>query len=181
MKVSQKRAKKGAAKSLDDLFQDLLKDTLWAENAIKEALPLMILNATSKDLKKALKDHLAETKIHIRTLKAVFKSIGEKAEEEKCDAMAGLLEEGEGILADTEPGAVRDAGIIAACQKVEHYEIASYGTMVAYAKILGYKEARQLLASVLVEEKTADKLLTKLAMTAVNLEANVEEEEEEYA
>lgn len=159
------KPKKGAAKSLDDLFEDCLKDALWAENALIDALPLMIENCTSKDLKKALQDHLKETKDQSKTLKAVFKSIDVKPEEEKCDAMQGLLDEGEGILEGTEPGHVRDAGIIAACRKVEHYEIASYQTMITYAQLLGHKEARDLLKEILKEEKDADKLLSQLAKT----------------
>ena len=165
------KAKADAAKSLDDLFEDCLKDALWAENAVKDALPKMVKNATSKNLKKALEDHLAETKEQIKKLKEVFKSIDVKPEEEKCDAMAGILEEGEGILEETEPGAVRDAGIIAACQKVEHYEIASYGTMSSYAKLLGHKEAKKLIDEILKEEKAADKALSDLAKTEINLDA----------
>ncbi|NGF55409.1 ferritin-like domain-containing protein [Parapedobacter sp. SGR-10] len=171
-KAQKVSPKKGAAKSLDDLFEDCLKDALWAENAVKDALPLMIKNATSKNLKKALEDHLAETKNQIKTLKEVFKSIGVKAEEEKCDAMAGILEEGEGILKETEPGSVRDAGIIAACQKVEHYEIASYGSMIAYARLLKHKEAKDLLSAILKEEKNADALLSKLATSEINVKAD---------
>jgi ferritin-like metal-binding protein YciE len=164
--------KKDAAKSLDDLFEEALKDALWAENAVKDALPKMIENASSKGLKQALKTHLTETKNQIKTLKAVFKSIGVKAEEEKCDAMQGILDEGEDILKSTEPGAVRDAGIIAACQKVEHYEIASYGTMSSYAKILKHTEAKKLIESILKEEKNADKILSKLATTEINISAD---------
>jgi len=171
-KAQKVSPKKGAAKSLDDLFEDCLKDALWAENAVKDALPLMIKNATSKNLKKALEDHLAETKNQIKTLKEVFKSIGVKAEEEKCDAMAGILEEGEGILKETEPGSVRDAGIIAACQKVEHYEIASYGSMIAYARLLKHKEAKDLLSAILKEEKNADALLSKFATSEINVKAD---------
>lgn len=155
--------KKNAASSLDNLFEDCLKDALWAENALKEALPLMSKNATSKDLKTALDDHLKETKEQVRKLKEVFKSIGAKPEEETCDAMQGLIEEGEGILEETEIGHVRDAGIIAACRKVEHYEIASYETMIIYAQLLGHKEAKAILQEILKEEKNADKLLRKLA------------------
>lgn len=165
-------AKSDAAKNLDDLFEDCLKDALWAENAVKDALPKMIKNATSKMLKKALEDHLAETKNQIKLLKNVFKSIGVKAEEEPCDAMAGILKEGEGILEETQPGAVRDAGIIAACQKVEHYEIASYGTMISYAGILKHKEAKKLLSTILKEEKNADKTLSALATSEINIEAD---------
>lgn len=162
MATKKVEPKKDAAKTLDDLFEDCLKDALWAENAVKSALPKMIKNATSKNLKTALEDHLEETKNHVKIVKEVFKSIGVKIEEEKCDAMQGILEEGEGILEETEPGAVRDAGIIAACQKVEHYEIASYGTMVAYAKLLKHKEAKSLLDTILKEEKNADKILSKM-------------------
>ena len=162
MATKKVEPKKDAAKTLDDLFEDCLKDALWAENAVKSALPNMIKNATSKNLKTALEDHLEETKNHVKIVKEVFKSIGVKIEEEKCDAMQGILEEGEGILEETEPGAVRDAGIIAACQKVEHYEIASYGTMVAYAKLLKHKEAKSLLDTILKEEKNADKILSKM-------------------
>lgn len=164
-------AKKDAAKSLDDLFEDALKDALWAENAVHKALPKMIKNATSAKLKKALEDHRKETANQIKMIKAVFKSIGVKAEEEKCDAMAGILEEGEGILEETKAGAVRDAGIIAACQKVEHYEIASYGTMIAYAKLLKHTEAKKLLSDILKQEKNADKLLSKLGTTEINIKA----------
>lgn len=163
--------KKDAAKTLEDLFEGCLKDALWAENAMHKALPKMSKNATSSKLKKALDDHKKETSDQIKTLKAVFKSIGVKAEEEKCDAMAGIIEEGEGILEDTKPGAVRDAGIIAACQKAEHYEIASYGTMIAYAKILKMNEAKKLLSSILTQEKNADKLLSKLAISEINIKA----------
>lgn len=166
------KPKNDAAKSLDDLFEDSLKDALWAENAVKDALPKMIKNVTSKTLKKALEEHLAETKDQIKTLKEVFKSIGVKAEEEKCDAMQGILDEGEDVLKSTEPGSVRDAGIIAACQKVEHYEIASYGTMIAYARILKHKEAKTMLSEILKQEKNADKNLSKLAISEVNIDAN---------
>lgn len=169
--TSKVKAKSDAAKTLDDLFESCLKDALWAENALKDALPKMAKNASSPKLKKALQDHLAETKNQIKTLKDVFKSIGVKAEEEKCDAMAGIIEEGEGILEETEIGPVRDAGIIAACQKAEHYEIASYGTMISYAKLLKHKEAQQLLSSILKEEKNADKLLSKLATSEINIKA----------
>lgn len=165
-------AKSDAAKSLEDLFEDGLKDALWAENALKDALPKMAKNATSRELKDALNNHLDETKNQIKTLKEVFKVIGKKAEEEKCDAMAGIIEEGEGILESTQIGAVRDAGIIAACQKAEHYEIASYGTLIAYAKHLKLKEAKTLLSDILKEEKAADKLLSKLATAKINEKAD---------
>lgn len=175
MTTSKVKPKKDAAKSLEDLFEDCLKDALWAENAVKDALAKMVKNATSKNLKSALEDHLKETKEHVKILKSVFKSIDVKAEEEKCDAMQGILEEGEDILASTEPGPVRDAGIIAACQKVEHYEIASYGTMSSYAKILGHKEAKKFIDEILKQEKNADKILSDLAKSEINIEADKEE------
>ncbi|WP_322969467.1 ferritin-like domain-containing protein [Faecalibacter sp. LW9] len=175
MTTKKVEAKKDAAKNLQDLFEDCLKDALWAENAVKDALPLMVKNATSKALKKALEDHLKETKEQIKQLKEVFKSIDVKPEEEKCDAMQGILDEGEGILEETEAGAVRDAGIIAACQKVEHYEIASYGTMSSYAKLLGHKEAKKLIDEILKQEKNADKLLSSLAKSEINIKADQEE------
>lgn len=175
MTTKKVKAKNDAAKSLADLFEDCLKDALWAENAVKDALPLMVKNATSKALKTALEDHLKETKEQVKVLKEVFKLIDVKPEEEKCDAMQGILDEGEDILESTEAGAVRDAGIIAACQKVEHYEIASYGTMSSYAKLLGYKEAKKLIDDILKQEKNADKLLSDLAKTEINIEADKEE------
>lgn len=165
-------AKKDAASSLAELFEGCLKDALWAENAMAETLPKLEANATSKKLKKALKTHLTQTKNQIKVLKTVFKSIGLKPSEEKCDAMAGILDEGEGIMEETIHGSVRDAGIIATCQKAEHYEIASYGTMVAYAKILNYREAKKLLDAILKEEKETDKLLSVLAMTEINDQAD---------
>lgn len=176
MTTQKVKPKNDAAKNLEDLFEDCLKDALWAENAVKDALPLMIKNATSSNLKSALENHLEETKEQIKMLKDVFKSIDLKIEEEKCDAMQGILDEGEEVLESTEPGPVRDAGIIAACQKVEHYEIASYGTMIAYATLLEYDEAKNLIEEILKQEKMADKLLTDLALTEVNVKADQETE-----
>ena len=172
MATGKIKAKSDAAKTLDDLFEGCLKDALWAENAVKDALPTIIKNVSSKKLKNALEDHLKETKEQIKTLKEVFRSIGIKPEEEKCDAMAGILDEGEGIMEDTQAGPVRDAGIIAACQKVEHYEIASYGTMIAYATLLKHKEAKVKLSEILKQEKKADKLLSKLASSEINIKAD---------
>ncbi|MCA5006768.1 YciE/YciF ferroxidase family protein [Sphingobacterium bovistauri] len=164
-------AKKDAAKNLQDLFEDGLKDIYWAEKALKKELPKMEKNASSTELKKAIKGHLGETEQHIKRLEEAFKSIGKKAEAEKCDAMAGLLEEGKGIIKETKIGAVRDAGIIAAAQKVEHYEIATYGTLAAFAKVLGHKKALKLLLESLKEEKKCDEALTKLADTNLNSKA----------
>lgn len=131
----------------------------------------MSKNATSKKLIEALNSHLTETEGQIERLQQVFEMIGEKAVAKKCEAMAGLIKEGEEILEETEPGAVRDAGIIAASQKIEHYEIATYGTLCAYAKTLGEIKAGKLLHESLEEEKAADKILTEAAYNDINFDA----------
>ncbi len=165
------KPKKTAAEGLRDLFIDELKDIYWAENALVKALPKMIKNATTPNLVKAITSHLEETKNHVTRLEKVFSIMGEKAVGKKCDAMAGLIEEGKGILEDTEPGAVRDCGIIAAAQKVEHYEIATYGTLAAWAGTLGEIEVAELLKETLGEEKLADSGLTDAAYHNINFEA----------
>lgn len=177
MSTSQKasangvKAKSDAAKDLKELFVDSLKDIYWAEKAITKALPKMVKNTSTKKLQTALEDHLAETENQISRLEEVFEMIDEKAEAKKCDAMAGILEEGEDIMKETESGKVRDAGIIAAGQKVEHYEIASYGTLVAWAEELGLDEVAGLLGETLEEEKAADVKLSELATAGVNQKA----------
>lgn len=164
-------AKKDASKQLEDLFEDSLKDIYWAEKALTKALPKMGKNATSPDLKKAIADHLTQTMKHVTRLEDCFKSIGKKAVAKKCDAMEGLLKEGVGIMEETVPGAVRDAGIISASQKVEHYEIATYGTLAAFAKVLNEKVALKNLLVTLEEEKQCDQLLTSIADIALNTAA----------
>ncbi|MFT3902694.1 MAG: ferritin-like domain-containing protein [Niabella sp.] len=164
-------AKKDAAEELQDFFIDGLKDIYWAEKALAKALPKMQKNASSGKLKTAIGNHLEETKGQIARLEEVFKLIGKKAQAEKCDAMDGLLKEGDSILKETKPGAVRDAGIIAASQKVEHYEIATYGTLATFASQLGHKEASKLLQDTLKQEKSCDSLLSKLAKLEINLKA----------
>jgi len=164
-------AKKDAAKQLKDLFEDGLKDIYWAEKALVKALPKMQKNATSPKLKKAIEDHLAQTENQVQRLEACFEALDKKAVAKKCDAMQGLLEEGKGIMEETEPGPVRDAGIIAASQKVEHYEIATYGTLAAFAKVLDEKECLKNLLATLEEEKKCDLLLTGIADTMLNTAA----------
>ncbi len=166
-------AKKGAASNLSELFEDSLKDIYWAEKALTKALPKMEKNATNPELKTAIMDHLAATQEQITRLEEVFQLIGKKAVAKKCAAMQGLIEEGDGIIEDTEPGSVRDAGIIGAAQKVEHYEIATYGTLKTYATILGLNKAADLLEETLNEEKEADDLLSTVAQS-INHEAEVE-------
>lgn len=171
------KAKSNAADGLRALFEDSLKDIYWAEKALTKALPKMAKNATSEELMNAIDEHLAETEEQVARLEQVFQSIGKKATAKKCDAMEGLIKEGEGIMEETEKGVVRDAGIIAASQKIEHYEIASYGTLYAFATTLGETEAAELLAATLEEEKNADISLTEIAVSAINLEAAELDEE----
>lgn len=160
-----------AAADLKSLFIDSLKDIYWAENALVNSLPKMAANATSNALSCTILEHLTMTENQITRLEKVFDLMGEKAEGKKCEAMAGLLKEGDSILEETEPGSVRDAGIIAASQKIEHYEIASYGTLAAFAKTLGENDAAKLLTQTLAEEKEADCLLNDVALNLVNVEA----------
>lgn len=163
--------KSEAADDLRSLFEDGLKDIYWAEKALTKALPKMAKNATSEELVAAINEHLDVTRAQVQKLEQVFESIGKKAQAKKCDAMEGLIKEGEGILEETKPGPVRDAGIIGACQKVEHYEIATYGTLASFATLLGEDEAYSLLEEILSEEKEADQTLSTVAETAINQEA----------
>ncbi|MDW8852201.1 ferritin-like domain-containing protein [Flavobacterium sp. MMLR14_040] len=160
-----------AATDLRELFIDSLKDIYWAENALVGALPKMSANATAASLSGVILEHVLVTENHVARLDKVFDLLGEKAEGKKCEAMAGLLKEGDSILLETTPGSVRDAGIISASQKIEHYEIATYGTLVAFAKALGENDAAKLLAQTLAEEKEADCLLNDVALNTVNIVA----------
>ncbi len=153
------------------LFEDGLKDIYWAEKALIKAIPKMIKKATSEELDKALTSHLEETKEQITRLEKVFSLIKVKAEGKKCDAMEGLIEEASGIMEECEEGSMRDAGIISAAQKVEHYEIATYGTLRQFAETLKLTEVEKLLATTLQEEKEADLKLSDVAMEAVNVDA----------
>jgi ferritin-like metal-binding protein YciE len=154
-------------KTLAEIFAHTLKDIYYAENAITKALPKVAKAVSDKNLKKALEDHLAETKGQIETLKKVFASIGKKAEGEKCDAIEGLLKEADGLMEEAQ-GTALDAGLLAACQAVEHYEIARYGSLREWAKTLGQDEAHKLLGEILDQEKAANFKLTNLAVLEVN-------------
>jgi len=162
---------KDASGDLREFFTDSLKDIYWAENALVKALPKMADNATSANLVSGIKAHLAVTINQVARLERVFELIGAKPEGKKCEAMAGLLKEGDSILEETQPGAVRDAGIIAASQKIEHYEIATYGTLCAFAKTLGENDAAKLLQQTLAEEKEADMILSDAAYNSINFDA----------
>ena len=156
------------------LFEDELKDLYWAEKAVTKAIPKMIKNATSQKLIDALTSHLAETGTQINRLEHVFESINKKPSAIKCEAMEGIIKEGDEIMESTEKGAMRDAGIISAGQKVEHYEMASYGTLRQFAETLGLTEAVSLLEATLNEEKAADQKLSEIAQS-INVEASEEE------
>jgi len=164
-------AKNDAAEELAALFHNQLKDIYWAEKSLTKALPKMAKNATSNTLKETLQNHLAETNNQISRLEKVFEMIGKKAQAEKCDAMEGLVKEGEGMVEETKSGPVRDAAIIAACQKIEHYEIATYGTLCAHAKTLGLDAVAKILHDTLLEEKNADTMLTDTAYNDINFKA----------
>jgi len=161
------------------LFEAELKDIYWAEKALTKAIPKMIKNATSEDLVLALENHLAETTEQVKRVEQVFVIIDKKAAAKKCEAMEGLIKEAQEIMEECEKGAMRDAGIISAAQKVEHYEIASYGTLRQFADTLGLYDAVELLQTTLDEEKAADEKLTEVAVSAVNLQANEQALEEQ--
>jgi ferritin-like metal-binding protein YciE len=156
---------------LGKLFEDELKDIYWAEKALAKALPKMAKNATSEDLIEAIETHLQETEEHVSRCEQVFKLLGKEPRGKKCEAMEGLLKEAQTIMEDADEGVMRDAAIISAAQKVEHYEIASYGTLRTFAQTIGLVEAVSILESTLEEEKKTDALLTDLAVSTINEEA----------
>ncbi|MDB5128394.1 ferritin-like domain-containing protein [Mucilaginibacter sp.] len=161
--------------ALNELFIDELKDIYWAEKHLTKALAKLSKKATTEELRGAIETHIGQTENQITRLESVFESIGEKAVAKKCEAMAGLIKESEEIVESTEDGSItRDAGIISACQKVEHYEIASYGTLKTLAGVLGYTEAVELLDATLQEEKQTDELLTQIAEGTINQSAKSE-------
>ncbi len=160
---------------LEELFVEELKDIYWAEKHLLKALPKMAKAATSNTLRKAFTEHLAATQNHVNRLEKAFGLLGEKVQAKKCEAMAGLTKEGEGIIEDTEKGTVtRDVGLIMAAQKVEHYEIATYGSLAQLAKTLGKNDVANLMVETLEEEREADQLLTNLAENNINVEATTE-------
>jgi ferritin-like metal-binding protein YciE len=165
-----KQASSDAAKNLRELFNKELRDIYWVENELLKAIPKAINNSTSEDLKEALQKHLKETENQIKRLESVFEEMGEEPGGETCKAMKGILDEAEEIMSETEQGAVRDAGIISAVQKVEHYEICSYGTLCSFAHTLGEDKIESLLDETLQEEKHADSKLTEIATSKINME-----------
>lgn len=161
--------------ALMELFVDTIRDIYWAENHLVKILPKMQKAATSKALARAIGEHLNVTETHVTRLEKIFGLLGEKVQAKKCDAMEGLAKEGEGIIEDTEAGtATRDVGIILASQKVEHYEIATYGGLAQLATTLGLTEVADFLSQTLAEEKEADHKLTGIAENDINYEAAAE-------
>ncbi|SDB48458.1 YciE/YciF ferroxidase family protein [Bauldia litoralis] len=158
-------------KTLDDLFLHFLKDMYFAEKQLVKALPKMAKKASSPQLAEAFESHLAETKEHVSRLEQVFEIVGKTARAETCPAIKGIVEEGEEIMSEAEDPEALDAGLIAAAQAAEHYEIARYGTMVAWAEKLGIKDAVKILNTTLDEEYSADKKLSALAEGSVNKKA----------
>ena len=154
-------------KTLAEIFEHTLQDIYYAENAISKALPKVAEKATDAKLKKAAEEHLDETKDQIKKLDQVFKSIGKKASGEKCDAIEGLIKEAEGLMEEAS-GTALNAGLLAACQAVEHYEISRYGSLREWAKDLGHDEAHKLLSEILDQEKATNNKLTNLAVTSIN-------------
>ena len=162
-----------SATNLEELFVHHLRDTLDAERQLTKALPKLAKAASNEDLRAAFELHLSETEEQISRLEQIFELLGKPARGKHCAGMEGLIEEGKEVIEVESPEAVTDAGLIAAAQKAEHYEIAAYGTMATYAKMLGMNEALRLLKQTLSEEKATDEKLSQLA-TSINFEAQEE-------
>ena len=174
-KTSKKQITEQDGEKLKELLVDGLKDLYWAEKHLAKALVKMAKNTTSDELKSAFELHTTQTEQHADTLEQVFEIVGEKAQAKKCAAMEGLIEEASEIIESTEKGTlVRDCGLIMAAQKVEHYEMASYGTLRNIARTLGYEDAAKLLQKTLDQEGETDHLLTEIAESYVNQQASVE-------
>jgi len=183
MSTTKQKVPANAGKGSEDsmlleFFKDEIKDIYWAEKHIMKALPKMQKAASSAELQQGFADHLQQTTEHAARLEKVFELLGEKAVAKKCDAMDGILKEGESIIEDTEKGtATRDVGLILAAQKVEHYEISTYGGLAQLAKTLGKEDIADLLYTTLEEEKETDEKLTDIAEKHVNYEALAEKEQ----
>jgi ferritin-like metal-binding protein YciE len=157
--------------TMEDLFLEQVEDLYDAERRLVKALPKMAEASTSQTLRQAFESHLLETEGHVSRLEVIFRTLGQDAKAHTCDAMKGLISEGEDTISDIDESPLRDAGLIAAANRVEHYEIAAYGSARTFADILGLSEAASLLEQTLQEEKRADQKLTQLAESMVNDEA----------
>jgi ferritin-like metal-binding protein YciE len=180
MKTTTKKAAVSEADTkalLEEYFIDSLRDIYWAEKHLVKALPKMQKAATSEELAQAFADHVSVTEEHVARLEQVFEMMEEKARAKKCEAMEGLIKEGETVISETEKGsATRDVGLIMAAQKVEHYEIATYGGLTQLAKTIGREDIADILGQTLSEEKETDELLTSLAEADINEQASQEVE-----
>lgn len=167
--------------SLEELLVEEMKDLLSAEKQLTKALPKMSKAANNEDLKRAFEDHLAQTEEHVARLEQAFKHLGKPARAKTCKAMEGLIEEGAEMIKNESNGnpSIKDAGLIAVAQRVEHYEIAAYGTVCSFCETLGLDEVGELLQQTLDEEKETDEKLTELATGSINLDAAGEESESE--
>jgi ferritin-like metal-binding protein YciE len=161
-------------KTLEDLLLHEMRDLYSAEKQLLKALPKMAKAASNEELKAGFEEHLTQTEGQVERLEQAFEMLGKPAKAETCKAMKGLIEEGQDIIEEDAEEAVHDAGLICAAQKIEHYEIASYGTIVAWAEKLGHSDLAELLSETLEEEKDTDEKLTELAESAVNIEASQE-------
>jgi ferritin-like metal-binding protein YciE len=160
---------------LEKFFHDSLKDIYWAEKHLVKALGKMQKAATTDELKNAIEEHIGQTEEHATRLEQVFELLGKKPQAKKCEAMEGLIKEGESIVEETEAGSMtRDAGVIMAAQKVEHYEIATYGTLRQLAITMGQEQVAGILSQTLEEEKETDQGLTRIAENDINWEAEQE-------
>jgi ferritin-like metal-binding protein YciE len=157
--------------TLHDVFLDELQDLYDAEKQLSKALPKLAKAARSQELRQAFEHHLEETEGQIERLEQIFESLDEKAKTKKCKGIAGIIEEGEKIMKEDFDGSTKDAALIAGGQRAEHYEIAAYGTLVAWAREMGHTEAADLLEQTLEEEKAADEKLNEIAMSGINEEA----------
>ncbi len=160
-----------AAKQLDDLFHDTLKDVYFAEKKIVATLPKMAKAAVSPELKKAFEKHKIESEGHMKRLEDVFALIDAKPQAKTCDAIMGIVKEGEGIIEDYKGSPALDAALIAVAQAVEHYEISRYGSLKCWAKELGMSDAEKLLDATLQDEKKTDAALSELAVSVINMQA----------
>jgi ferritin-like metal-binding protein YciE len=163
-----------AVASLREHLVEQLNDLLSAEQQLIEALPQMAQRASTRELKSAFKNHLGQTKMHGRRVAQALKQLGEKPDRRTCEAMEGLIAEGEDLMKSAKPGALQDAMLITAAQKVEHYEIATYGTARTYAQVVGERAVARLLEETLREERAADRKLTQIAEGSVNKRAGEE-------
>jgi len=159
-----------SVESIEDLFLDELKDLYSAEKQITKALPKMVKAASTSELSEAFRSHLEETKGHVERLENIFEMLGKRGTGKTCEGMKGVLEEGAEVIQEVEKGPIRDAGLISGAQRVEHYEMAGYGTVRSLAQLLGKDDIAELLQATLSEEKAADEKLSEISWS-VNVEA----------